>query len=252
MVVLILFFLIVVNALFALAEMAIVSSRKPRLQQAANEGNHGAQVALELSIHPDRFLSTAQIGITLIGILAGAFGERALTARLATILQSYPQIAPYSESVAFGLVVVTITYFSLVLGELVPKRLALLNPERFATFFAPPLSFVARMAAPVVHLLSWSTRFVLRILGARPPEEPPVTEEEIKVMLEQGTEAGVFEEAEHDMMKSLLKLGDRGVDALMKPRREVVWLDIEDSWEEVRRKMATSLYSRFPVAQGSL
>jgi len=252
MVVLILLFLIVVNAVFVLAEMAIVSSRKPRLQQWANEGNRGAAAALELSIHPDRFLSTTQIGITLIGILTGAFGERALTARVSAALQAYPQIASYSESIAFGIVVAAITYFSLVIGELVPKRLALLNPERFASFLAPPLSFLSRTTAPVVHLLSSSTRSILRIIGARQAEEPPVTEEEIKVMLEQGTEAGVFEEAEHDMMKSLLKLGDRTVDALMKPRREVVWLDLEDSSEENRRKMATSLYSRFPVAQGTL
>jgi putative hemolysin len=252
MVVVILLVLIVVNAVFVLAEMAIVSSRKPRLQQWANEGNRGAAVALELSIHPDRFLSTSQIGITLIGILTGAYGERALTARVSAALQVYPRIAPYSESIAFGIVVVAITYFSLVIGELVPKRLALLNPERFAGFFAPPLSFVSRIASPVVHLLGSSTRFILRVIGARPPEEPPVTEEEIKVMLEQGTEAGVFEEAEHDMMKSLLKLGDRTVDALMKPRREVVWLNLEDTWEDNRKKMATSLYSRFPVAQGTL
>jgi putative hemolysin len=252
MVVVILLFLILVNAVFVLAEMAIVSSRKPRLQQWANEGNRGAAVALELSIHPDRFLSTIQIGITLIGILTGAYGERTLTAKLAATLEFYPRIAPYRETIAFVLVVVTITYFSLVVGELVPKRLALLNSERFAAFFAPPLSFLSRIAGPYVHLLSSSTRFVLRILGARPAADPVVTQEEIKVMLEQGTEAGVFEEAEHDMMKSLLKLGDRTVDALMKPRREVVWLDLDDSWEENRKKMATSLYSRFPVAQGTL
>src|SRR5262245_49514332 len=167
MVVVILLVLIVVNAVFVLAEMAIVSSRKPRLQQWANEGNRGAAVALELSIHPDRFLSTIQIGITLIGILTGAYAERALTANLAARLEAYPQIAAYRESIAFALVVVAITYFSLVIGELVPKRLALLNPERFASFFGPPLSFVSRFASPIVHLLSSSTRFVLRILGAR-------------------------------------------------------------------------------------
>jgi putative hemolysin len=154
MVVVILFLLIVVNAVFVLAEMAIVSSRKPRLQQWANEGNRGAAVALELSIHPDRFLSTSQIGITLIGILTGAYGERTLTAKLAAELEFYPKIALYRESIAFALVVVTITYFSLVIGELVPKRLALLNPERFAGFFAPPLSFKSRIASPVLHMHS--------------------------------------------------------------------------------------------------
>jgi putative hemolysin len=250
--ILIILLLMAVNGVFAMAEMAVVSSRKPRLQQWANEGNRGAEAALELSVHPDRFLSTIQIGITLIGILAGAFGEKALAAKVSAQLAQYPQVADYSDSIAFVLVVIVITYLSLVVGELVPKRLALHNPERFAAFFAPPLSFLSRAAAPAVNLLGASTRLVLKLLRSKPQEEPPVTEEEIKVMLEQGTEAGVFEEAEHDMMKSLLKLGDRAVDALMKPRREVTWLDVDEPWEENRKRMAASLYSRFPVAKSSL
>jgi putative hemolysin len=252
MVILILLVLMVVNALFAMAEMALVSSRRARLQQFANEGNAGAATALELSAHPDRFLSTVQIGLTLISILTGAFGERALVVSVAQRLEQYPQIAHYSHTAAFVIVIAALTYVTLVIGELVPKRLALLNPERLASFFAGPLSAVSSIASPAVHLLTASTRLVLKLMRAKAAEGPPVTEEEIKVMLEQGTEAGVFEEAEHDMMKSLLKLGDRAVDALMKPRREVVWLNVDDSWEENRKKMASSLYSRFPVGQGSL
>jgi putative hemolysin len=250
--ILILLLLMMVNAFFAMAEMAVVSSRKSRLQYWANEGRSGAAAALELSTHPDRFLSTVQIGLTLVGILAGAFGERALVSRVALAMTRYPLLAPYSDNLAFAAVMISIAYITLVIGELVPKRLALHDPEGLASRFARPLSLLSRLAAPAVHLLGASTRLVLKLLRAEPSEAPPVTEEEIKVMLEQGTAAGVFEEAEHDMMKSLFKLGDRGVGALMKPRRDVVWLDIDDSWEENRRKMASSLYSRFPVAQGTL
>ena len=252
MAILILFVLMLINGLFAMAEMSVVSSRKSRLQQWANEGNSGAQVALDLSTHPDRFLSTTQIGITLIGILAGAFGERSLVASVAAWLHQFPQAVPYAENIAFVVVILFITYITLVVGELVPKRLALHNPERIASLVAGPLSFTSRLASPAVHILTVSTRLVLKLLRAQAPEDPPVTEEEIKVMLEQGTEAGVFEEAEHDMMKSLLKLGDRGVSELMRPRRDVVWLDVDEPWEKNRQKMATSLYSRFPVAHGTL
>src|SRR6266478_2751625 len=244
--------LIAVNGVFVMAEMAVVSSRRPRLQQMANEGSSGAQIAVELATNPDRFLATTQIGITLIAILTGAYGERTLTERLSAQLESIPSLAPYRESLAFGIVVVGITYVSLVIGELLPKRLALHNPERIASALAGLMNFVSRLCAPVVALISGSTRIVMSALRLRPSEEPPVTEEEIKVMMEQGTEAGVFEEAEHDIVKSIFKLGDRAVSALMRPRREVVWLDIEDPFPENQRKLASSLYSRFPVAQGSL
>jgi putative hemolysin len=250
--ILILLLLILVNGLFAMAEMSVVSARKTRLRLLANEGNQGANRALELATHPDRFLSTTQVGMTLIGILSGALGERALVANLSNQLGHYSPIAAYSGTLAFIIVVVTITYVTLVIGELVPKRLALHHPESVASILSSPLSLVSRIAAPVVHLLGGSTRLVLRVLRAKPAAGPPVTEEEVKIILEQGTEAGIFEEAEHDMMKKLLKLGDRHVNALMKPRRDVVWLDIEDDWVENRRKMATSSYSRFPVAQGTL
>jgi putative hemolysin len=244
--------LVIVNGIFVMAEMAVVSSRKPRLQQLANEGSHGAQIALDLASHPDRFLATTQIGITLIAILSGAVGERTLTAQLAARLEAVPRLAGYSETIAFVIVVVGITYVSLVIGELVPKRLALYNPERIASATASLMNFLSRLGGSAVALISGSTRVVMAALRLRPPEGPPVTEEEIKVMMEQGTEAGVFEEAEHDIVKSIFKLGDRAVSALMKPRRDVVWLDIDDPFSENQKKLASSLYSRFPVAHGSL
>lgn len=250
--ILVILLLVVVNGVFVMAEMAVVSSRKPRLQQWANEGSTGAQVALDLASNPDRFLSTTQIGITAITILMGAYGERTLTARLMQYLDQIASVAAYSETLAFAIVVVLITYLSLVIGELVPKRLALHNPERIASAMAKPMHFLSRWGAPFVHILGRSTRVILQTFQLRPSEEPPVTEEEIKVMMEQGTEAGVFEEAEHDIVKSIFKLADRAVSALMKPRREVVWLDIEESFAENQKKIAASLYSRFPVGQGSL
>ena len=250
--ILVILLLVVINGIFVMAEMAVVSSRKPRLQQLANEGSGGAQIAVDLATHPDRFLATTQIGITLIAILAGAFGERTMTDRLSMLLETIPRLAPYRESVAFGIVVVGITYISLVIGELLPKRLALHNPERIASALAGLMKFLSRLCAPVVALISGSTRVLMGALRLRPSEEPPVTEEEIKVMMEQGTEAGVFEEAEHDIVKSIFKLGDRAVSALMRPRREVVWLDVDDPFPENQRKLASSLYSRFPVAQGTL
>jgi magnesium and cobalt exporter, CNNM family len=244
--------LIITSAVFVMAEMALVSARKTRLQQMADAGSSGGRAALELASSPDRFLSTTQVGITLVGILVGAYGERTLTNRLSPRLEQFPDIARYSETIAFAIVVVLITYVTLVLGELVPKRLALHNPERVASALAKAMNFVSRLASPIVRLLSGSTTLVLKTFRLKPSEEPLVTEEEIKVMMEQGTEAGIFEEAEHDIVKSIFKLGDRAVSALMRPRRDVVWLDLDDPWVETQKKIALSLYSRFPVAQGSL
>src|SRR5438093_1957133 len=249
---LVILLLIVINGIFVMAEMALVSSRKPRLQQLANEGDGGAQVAIDLSTNPDRYLSTTQIGISLIAILAGAFGERTLTERLSLRLERFGWLAPYREGVAFAIVVVAITYVSLVLGELLPKRLALYNPERIASVTAGLMDFISRLCSPIVALISGSTRLLIGIFRLRPSDAPPVTEEEIKGMMEQGTEAGVFEEAEHDIVKSIFKLGDRAVSALMRPRRDVVWLDIDDPFPENQQKLASSQYSRFPVAQGTL
>lgn len=244
--------LIVANGVFAMSEIAIVSARKVRLQQWANEGNPRARVALELANAPNRFLPTVQIGITLIGILAGAFGGATIAELLAGIAGQVPWLAPYSEALGLGIVVVLITYLSLIVGELVPKRVALNNPEQIAMAVATPMRTLSAIAAPVVHLLSTSTEVVLRVLGIKPSAEYQVTEEEIKVLIEQGTEAGTFEAAEQDMVQRVFRLGDRRVSALMTPRLEIAWLDLDDSLEENHQTMTTSVHSRFPVCQGSL
>lgn len=250
--ILLILLLVLANAVFAMSEMAIVSSRKVRLQQMANQGDARARAALELAEAPNHFLSTVQIGITLIGILAGAFGGATLADKLAVSLRLIPGLARYSQAIAFGIVVLVITYLSLIVGELVPKRLALNNPERIAASVAIPMRALAAFAYPAVSLLSASTDLVLRIIGIGPSTDPQVTEEEIKVLIEQGTEAGTFEEAEQDMVERVFRLGDRPVNALMTPRPDIVWLDLEDTAEENRKKMMDSCHSRFPVCQGGL
>lgn len=250
--ILIILLLIVANGIFAMSEMAIVAARKIRLQQLANQGDAKARAALALAEAPNQFLSTVQIGITLIGILTGAFGGATIANSLAGYVRLVPGLAPYSQPLAFGIVVLIITYLSLILGELVPKRLALNSPERIAAVVAMPMRVVAAIASPAVHLLSASTDLVLRVLGIGPSAEPEVTEEEIKILIEQGTEAGTFEAAEQDMVERVFRLGDRPVSALMTPRPEIVWLDLEDSAEENRRKIIDSCHSRFPVCQGGL
>jgi len=238
--ILVLFLLIIANGVLAAAEMAIVSTRKVQLQQRADEGDPKARAALDLAHAPTPFLSTIQIGITLIGVLAGAFGGATIAHALAAHLRSIPWLASYSDAVALGLVVLAIAYLSLVLGELVPKRLALHSPERIAAAVAPLIRLLSVLTAPASRLLSASTELVLRGLGVRPTTEPPVTEEEIIVLLEQGTRAGMFEKAERHMVESVFRLGDRRIGALMTPRTEIVWLDVDDSPEVLRHKIATS------------
>lgn len=244
--------LIFVNGIFALSEIAVVSARKTRLQQWADEGNARARAALELANNPNQFLATIQIGITLVGILAGAFGGATIATELAVILSDITWLAPYGHPLSLTLVVLVITYLSLIVGELVPKRLALNNPERMAMAIAAPMQGLSRVAYPAVHLLGLSTEFLLRALGMKPSAEPPVTEEEIRALIEQGTQAGMFEEAEQEMVERVFRLGDRRVSAVMTPRTEIVWLDREASALEIRRTITESVHSRFLVADGSL
>ncbi|MGK7872582.1 MAG: hemolysin family protein [Xenococcaceae cyanobacterium] len=245
--------LIIVNGIFALSEIAVVSSRKIRLEQLSSQGDERAKAALELANDPNQILSTVQIGITLIGIFAGAFGGATLAKNLAVLLQRFSLLTTHSEAIALATVVLSITYLSLVIGELVPKRLALSDPEKIARLVAFPLRWLALLVAPVVHLLSFSTDLVLRILGTKTAAtEPLVTEEEIKVMLKQGTEAGMFEAAEQDMVERVLKLDDRRIRVLMTARPEIIWLNLEDSSEINRHKIMKSNHTRFPVCQGSL
>jgi putative hemolysin len=250
--ILIVFVLIVLNGVFALSEMAVVSSRKARLQQRVNEGDLGAQTALHLAENPSNFLSTVQIGITLIGVLAGAVGGAAIAEPLAAWITDIPWLAHYANSIALGSVVLVITGLSLVLGELVPKRLALHNPERAASVIARPMLFISRLFSPLVWLLGYSTDLILRLLSVKPAPELPVTEEELLVQLDQGTQAGVFGEVEQDMVEGVFRLHDRRVFSLMTPRSEIVWLDVNDSPEEIRKVIEESQFSQFPVCEDSL
>ena len=250
--ILIVFLLPIVNAIFVMSEMAIVSARKVRLQQMANQGDTRARAALELANAPNKFLAIVQVGITLLIIVSGAFGEKTISKIVAPIIERIPLLLPYSEAIASGIAILLVTYLTLIIGELVPKRIALNNPEQIASIFAIPMQMFAKIASPVVYILSTSTDLVVRLLGIKPSTEPQVTEEEIKVLIEQGTEAGTFEEAEQDMVERVFRLGDRAVGALMTPRPDIVWLDLEDSAEENRERMVDSGHSRFPVCQGDL
>jgi putative hemolysin len=250
--VLIILILLLLNGVLALAEIAIVSSRKARLKQLVDEGNKGAQAALDLASEPSQFLSTVQIGITLVGILAGAFGGATLSAPLADLIRGVPALAPYAEQIAFTVVVIIITYFSLLIGELVPKRLALTNPERFASSIAPPMRVLARVTAPVVRFLSFSTETILRVLRVPLTSEQTVTEEEVKHLIDEGTATGVFEETEREIVGNVFRLGDLDVNALMTPRPEINTLDIKDSEQTIRRKLMIYNHSRVPVIDGRL
>ena len=244
--------LILLNAVLAMSEAALVASRKARLQQQANEGDHAAQNALNLLDDPNVFLSTVQIGITLVGVLAGAVGGATLSDSLAAWFAKIPALADYSGSLAIVIVVVGITILTIWLGELVPKRLGLHSPEQIARFVAGPMLFVSRAFAPVIKLMGLATDFVLRIMGIKPSSSPPITEEELQVLINQGTQAGVFEEAEQDMVEGVFSLGEQRVYSLMTPRPEIVWLDIDDTVEDIRKKIAETEVSRFPVRQDTL
>jgi putative hemolysin len=244
--------LILFNGVFAMAEIAVVSARKARLQQRVNQGDERARVALFLANNPSRFLSTVQIGITLIGVLAGALGSATISREIAIWIGQIPILAPYSRTIAIALVVALITYLSLVLGELAPKRIAIEDAESIASNLAVPMHWLSNLAGPLVRLLSASTDFVVRTLGIRPSDEPPVTEEEIRVLIDIGTRAGVFEVGEQDLVEGVFQLADRRLESLMTPRSEIVWLDLEEDSEEIHAKLVNSRHTRFPVAHGGL
>jgi len=244
--------LILVNGVFSLAEFAMASSRKARLQQRVDDGDVRAKTALALFAHPLDFLSTVQIGITLIGVLAGAMGGVTVARVLAAQLGSVPLLAAHASSIALGIVVLAITFLTLVVGELVPKKLALQNPEAIISAMARPMGVLTRVFSPLVRVLSSSTSMVLRGFGVKPRPDVPVTEEELQVLLDQGRQAGVFEASEQDMVEGVFRLTERRVFQVMKPRTEIVWLDINETEEVSRKKIADSPYARFPVCADSL
>ena len=245
--------LIIVNGVFAMAEIALVSARKARLVPLAETGDSGAQAALELKADPSRLLSTVQIGVTLIAVLSGTFGEATLGDRLERHLGMYHGLVEqYSHVISMAVVVIGISYFSLILGELVPKRLALFYPERIAGTLARFMRGVSRVGAPIEWFLSASTDCVLGLLPLRTPNTPPVTDEEITFMLREGTATGHIPQAETAIVEMALRLGDRRASAVMTPRTQIEWLDLDDPDAENRRKVRESPHSRFPLMQGGM
>lgn len=244
--------LIVLNGVFAMSEIALVSSRRARLQERAEAGDAGARRALALAEEPTRFLSTVQIGITLIGTLAGAFGGATLAEELAPTIERIEPLKPYAESVSLVVVVLLITYLSLVIGELVPKRIGLNWPERIAAAVSRPMNVVSFVAAPAVKMLTVSTELILTLLRVRKSDEPPVSEAEIAVMLEQGTAAGVFHEEEQELVERVFWLGDQRVGAVLTPRHRIVWLDLQDPPEQNWRRMVEHRFTRYLLCDGGL
>lgn len=250
--ILVIFLLILLNGFFSMSEISLVSARKIRLEQRAEEGDRGARDALKLTESANNYLSAVQVGITLIGVLTGAVGGATLAGKVSEAFKQIPWLAPYAYGVSLALVVLLTTYFSLVLGELIPKRLGMNNPEKVASSVAGIMRFVSWINTPVIKLLSWSTDMGLRLLGARKSEEPPITQDEIRVLMEQGTQVGVFNEAEQDMVEGVFRLNDRSIDALMTPRTSIEWLDLQDDPEEIFEQVLASGHSRFPVADSNL
>lgn len=248
----VIFLLILLNGAFAMSEMAVVSSRRARLKMMVTRGSRGAGLALRLIDDPSRFLSTVQIGITLIGIVAGAYGGATLGEELGAWLNTFPLFEPYGEALGFGIVIMAITYLSLIFGELVPKRVALHSPERIAILAAAPMMLISKVAAPLVWLLKLSIDAVLRVLKRDTARETAVTEDEVKSLISEGTLAGIFVPAEREMIEGVLRLADRAVRVIMTPRNDVVWLDVGDTPAQVRRKISQAGFSHFPVCRGAL
>ena len=246
----ILFALIILNGVFAMSEIALITARRAQLQNLAQVGDSGAAAAVQLGEDPNRFLSTVQIGITFIGIMNGIIGEAALARPFGAWIEELGVQNPLAEYLATGLVVVGITYFTIVLGELVPKRLGQINPEPVARLVARPMLWLATASKPFVKLLSGSTRLILRILGVKERIGSSVTQEEIHLMLAEGSSAGVIEHEEHQMVRNVFRLDDRQIASLMVPRSDAVYLDIEEPLEDNIERIEASEHSRFPVIKG--
>jgi putative hemolysin len=244
--------LVLLNGFFAMSELAVVSSRKPRLKQMAEEGNRGAGVAVRLAEDPGRFLPTVQIGITLIGVLAGAFSGATIARHIASWLIDIPWLGQFADGLGIAVVVIGITYLSLILGELVPKRIALTDAERVAALVSRPLARLSRVCSPAVWLLRFSSDTVLRILGLPRARRITITDEEVRSLVTEGAAAGVFEVAERDMIDGVMRLADRSVRSIITPRVDVVWLNLSESQEEIRRTIVESGRSRFPVSRNGI
>ena len=235
-----------------MSEIALISARKNRLETAAKKGNKNAKTALDLANSPNEFLSTVQIGITLIGILTGIYSGDKITQDMQDFVASFPALLPYSHSIAVGIVVVTLTFFSLVLGELLPKRIGLNYPEGIAKAVAFPMKIVSTVTMPFIWLLTKSTDFLLKMLQIKPTADGKVTEEEIKAIIKEGTEVGEVQEIEQDIVERVFHIGDRKVNSLMTHRSDIVYLSLEDSQEEIKAKVIDELHSVYPVCEDNL
>lgn len=245
--IIIIFLLVLANGIFAMAELAVVTVRKARFRNLAEQGDLRARAALDLLETPTRFLSTVQVGITLIGVLAGAFGGATLARAIAEALRPFPALTPYGDAIGIGVVVLGITFLSVVIGELVPKRIAMNNPLGTALALARPMRRLSLLGGPVVHFLSTATDLVLRLFGITPKAEAPVTEEEVRALVEQGQRAGVFFPTEKELVERSLMLDTLRAGDLMTPRARIVWLNIADADEVNWRKIVASSHSYFPV-----
>jgi putative hemolysin len=244
--------LILLNGFLAMAELSVVSSRKAALQPLAQRGNKGAQVALELAAKPGHFLSAVQVGITLVGILAGAYGGATLSERLGPVLTDIALVAPIAESLSVAIVVASITALSVIVGELVPKQVALARPERIAIVVARPMRLLAKAVYPIVWMLDNVSRLLLRLLGVRTSGERAVTDEEIRALIAEAARTGIVHKAEGEMIDGVMRLADRSVRAVMTPRNEVVWLDLDAPPDENKRKIVEFGFDRYPVARGHI
>ncbi|MDT3697098.1 MAG: hemolysin family protein [Ignavibacterium sp.] len=239
--------LFILNGLFAMSEIALVSSKRARLEEKAKKGSNGAKIALELLDEPEKFLSTVQIGITLIGIIAGAFGGLAFADDLVPVLQSISWLAPHADKAAIAIVVTIITYLSLVIGELVPKTIAFNNPEGITVTLAPVMKLLSWITTPVVSFLSFSTKIFLKILMIKKKERTPVTEEELKILIEKGTQFGTLEHIESELLKRIFRFGDRKAYEIMTNRQDVIVINIKDPLDKIKQQVYENPFSRYPV-----
>jgi len=246
-VVVIILILILLNGLFSMSEVAMEYARKARLEYLANKGDEKAKAALKLASNPDRFLSTVQVGITLISILIGILSGISLKPRLVEYISGYPQLSPYSDGIAITVIVVVVTYFTLVIGELVPKRLGMLRPEAIARQTAAPMKWVSMVTYPFIWLLTIFTNLLVSIFNLKPSTDNNVTEEEIKALINEGTTAGAIEETEQEIIERVFHLGDRNITSLMTHRTDIVYLDIHDPKQVIRSKILDSPHSVYPV-----
>ncbi|WAA12241.1 hemolysin family protein [Fervidibacillus halotolerans] len=250
--ILIVFILIIANGIFAMTEIAIVTSKKGRLEILKEKGNRNADYALKLANNPNQLLSTIQIGITLIGVVTGAFGGAKIANQLSEYVEQISVLSPFSYEFSIIIVVGLSTFLSLVIGELVPKRIGMSNPEKMACIVAKPMYFFSKVGKPLIWILSKSTESLLKLLGVKQSSRPAITEEEITQLIEQGVYSGVVEEIEHEIVEQVFYMGDKRLGDILTPRTQIVWIDLEKPLEENLKTIAKSVHSKFPVARGSL